>query len=70
MLFTWEDAGGDGCFEAWRVYGATDPSNWAGFEENIVAETVSTSFAGNPDFQYYLVTAVGTDGNPGPTGHW
>ena len=68
VLFTWEEAVSDGCFEAWRIYGATDPSDWTGFEHNAVAETVATSFAEDPGFQYYLVTAARTDGTPGPTG--
>jgi predicted acyl esterase len=70
VLFTWEEAGSDGCFEAWRVYGAMDPSSWAGFEQNLLAETPSASFAGDSGFRYFLVTAAGTDGSPGPTGHW
>jgi putative CocE/NonD family hydrolase len=70
IVFTWEDAVSDGCFDSWRVYGAADPSDWAGFEQNLVAETDSMTFAGDPDFQFYLVTAAGTDGNPGPSGHW
>ena len=57
------------CFDAWRVYGAQDPSDWANFEGNLVAETVAGSFAGDPPFEYFLVTAAGTDGVPGPTGH-
>jgi predicted acyl esterase len=69
VRFTWGDTAGDGCFDAWRVYGAEDPSAWANFEGNVLAETVAASFAGDPPFGYYLVTAAGTDGAPGPTGH-
>jgi hypothetical protein len=69
MRFTWGESSGDGCFEAWRLHGAEDPSNWANFEANVVAETVAGSFAGDPPFRYFLVTAAGTDGAPGPTGH-
>ena len=63
VQFSWGPAAGDDCFEAWRLHGAADPSGWENFETNLVAETVSTSYAGDPPFRFYLVTAVGTDGN-------
>jgi putative CocE/NonD family hydrolase len=69
VRFTWGDSAGDGCFDAWRLHGAQDPADWADFEANVVAETAAASFAGDLPFRYYLVTAAGTDGLPGPTGH-
>jgi predicted acyl esterase len=63
VRFSWGPAAGDDCFEAWRLHGAADPSGWEQFATNLVAETVATSYAGNPPFRFYLVSAVGTDGN-------
>jgi len=63
VRFSWGPTLEDDCFEAWRLHGAADPSGWEQFEPNLVTETVATSYAGNPPFRFYLVTAVGTDGN-------
>ena len=62
LRFTWGPTSTDDCFEAWRVHGATDPSSWAEFEPNLLAETASAGWAGDPDLRFFLVTAIGTDG--------
>ena len=69
IRFTWGEPSGDGCFEAWRLHGAEDPADWADFAANVIVETAAATFAGDPAFRYYLVTAAGTDGAPGPSGH-
>jgi putative CocE/NonD family hydrolase len=68
LRFDWGDAAGDGCFDAWRLHGADDASSWDDFSSHVVAETTAESYAGASRFRYYLVTAAGTDGAPGPTG--
>jgi predicted acyl esterase len=68
IRLAWGATAPDSCFEAWRVHGADDPTDWSHFESHPVAETTAAAFAGDPPFPYYLVTAVGTDGSAGPAG--
>ena len=69
VRFSWKEAAGDACHAAWRLHGGASPAGWDQFAPNIVAETIATSYAGAPSFEFFLVTAVGTDGAPGPSGH-